>query len=147
MVWNGGAVGGMMAGLALLLAAAVPARAAALTVTVAGVPDGRGHVLVALCTRDSFLGPGCPYHGSAPARAGTTVVTVEAPPGRYALQAFHDANDNLDIDRNFLGFPTERMGFGNDAKMMFGPPGFEDAAITLTPDGGSTAVTLRDIGP
>jgi uncharacterized protein (DUF2141 family) len=136
------AVGGL--GLAALLCGTV--EAAELVVTVTGVPSDQGHVLVALCTPETFLGPACPYHGAAPARAGTTVVTVTAPPGRYALQAFHDANDNLDIDRNFLGFPTERMGFGNDAPMRFGPPRYEDAAIALPPEGGRAAVTLRDIG-
>lgn len=147
MGWSGRAGGWVLGAIALLLAEAAPAQAAALVVTVTGVPDGRGHVLVALCTRESFLGPGCPFHGSAPARTGTTMVTVEAPPGTYALQAFHDADDNLDIDRNFLGFPTERMGFGNDAQMWFGPPSYDAAAVTLPPDGGRTAVTLRDIGP
>jgi hypothetical protein len=75
------AVGGL--GLAALLCGTV--EAAELVVTVTGVPSARGHVLVALCTPDTFLGPACPYHAGAPAQAGTTVVTVTAPPGRYAL--------------------------------------------------------------
>lgn len=130
----------------LLLVASAAARAAELVVAVGGVPSSQGHVLVALCSRETFLGSGCAYHGSAPAEAGITRVTVEAPPGRYALQAFHDADDNLDIDRNFLGMPTERMGFGNDAPMRFGPPSYDDAEITLPPEGARVSITLRDLG-
>ena len=53
------------------------------------------------------------------------------PPGTYAVQAFHDANANLDLDRTFIGFPKEGVGFSNDAPMRFGPPTFDDAAINV----------------
>jgi uncharacterized protein (DUF2141 family) len=59
------------------------------------------------------------------------------------VQAFHDKNDNLVIDRTILGLPREGIGFSNDAPFRFGPPRFRDAAIALGPDGGHVAIRLR----
>lgn len=131
-------------GLGLFLMAAVPAGAAELSVTVDGVRTARGKVLVALCTPDRFLKAGCPYTQSEAATPGRVTVTVRGvPPGTYAVQAFHDENGNRDIDRNFLGLPVEGIGFGNDAPMRFGPPRYDDAAVTVGAAGGRTALTLR----
>jgi uncharacterized protein (DUF2141 family) len=46
--------------------------------------------------------------GKAPAYPGTVTVRVTGvAPGNYAVQAFHDENDNLVIDRTILGLPRE----------------------------------------
>ena len=118
--------------------------AAELNVTLEQIAPGSGHVLVAVCTPETFLRQGCPYTGRAPAVTGEAQVVVRnIEPGVYAVQAFHDENDNLDLDRNFLGWPKEGMGFSNDAPMRFGPPTFEDAAIEIDAAGASTRLRLR----
>jgi uncharacterized protein (DUF2141 family) len=62
--------------------------------------NDKGHVLVAVCSREDFLGSQCAYSGRAPAKPGTVIATVSSvSPGRYAIHAFHDENDNLKIDR------------------------------------------------
>jgi uncharacterized protein (DUF2141 family) len=126
----------LWAGLgALLLGLFQPtgAGAAELAVTVHEVASEQGHVLVAVCTAQTFLGAACPYTGRTAAAAGPVRVVVPGiEPGAYAVQSFHDANDNLDIDRNFLGLPREGMGFSRDAPMRFGPPRFEDAVVEIT---------------
>ncbi len=53
------------------------------------------------------------------------------PYGRYSIKAFHDENNNSKLDTNFLGMPTERYGFSNNARGRFGPPSFAEAAVTL----------------
>lgn len=50
---------------------------------------------------------------------------------RAAIAAYHDANDNGELDRNAIGIPSERYGFSADARGFTGPPTFEEAAITL----------------
>jgi uncharacterized protein (DUF2141 family) len=70
-------------------------------------------------------------------------VVLNIEPGVYAVQAFHDENDNLDLDRNMIGWPKEGMGFSNDAPMRYGPPSFEDAAIEIEAAGASTRLRLR----
>lgn len=52
-------------------------------------------------------------------------------PGAYAMAVFHDENANNDLDRNFLGIPSEGTGASNDAHNMFGPPGYDDARFVF----------------
>lgn len=56
------------------------------------------------------------------------------PAGRYALAAYADLNGNRRLDSNFLGKPTEPYGFSRDVGSLFGPPGFEQAAIVVGDD-------------
>ena len=139
--------------LALLaLAAAAPCRPAAaeeeaattLEVTVSNVRNSRGHIRVAVCTQETFLGPSCPFNGSAPARPGSVTVTVAGvPPGLYAVQVFQDEDDSGHIRRSLLGIPQEGVGFSNDASMRFGAPRFPDAAFRLAPAGGRLSLRLK----
>lgn len=126
----------------LLGLAAGAARAGTLEVRITNVRDARGVVHVDICPEARFLKDDCPWSGETPARAGTTVVTVEGlPAGHYAAQAFHDENHNGKTDRNFLGIPLEGVGFSNDAPIRLGPPKFADAAFDQ--GAGSQAITLR----
>ncbi len=128
------------------LLAATPGQAepGVLEVTVAGIRSDAGHVLVAVCDRQTFLHETCRYRGSAPSHRGSVVVRLTGlPPGTYAAQAYQDENDNRKIDRSLFGLPTEGIGFSNDAKMRFGPPSFGDAAFTLNSAGGAIQLTLR----
>lgn len=130
--------------LAAMLLAPAPALAADIAVTVLNVANSDGKVLVAVCTPDTFLGAHCPYTASAPAaRGAVTVIVRNVPPGTYAVQSFHDANDNLDLDRNFIGFPQEGMGFSHDAPMKYGPPSFDDAAIAVAAAPVALRLSLR----
>ena len=49
--------------------------------------------------------------------------------GTYAISVMHDANDNKELDSNFMGVPKEGFGFSNDAMGMFGPPDFKKASF------------------
>ena len=78
--------------------------------------------------------------GAAPGIVDGTIVMVEAgtstfeyklPAGQYAVGIFHDVNLNNKMDNNFLGLPREQYGFSNNARALFGPPSFEDAAFEL----------------
>ena len=123
-------------------------HSAELSVSVSGVSNDRGHVLIDVCSRAEFLGPLCAYHGRTPAKPGTVIVKVESvSPGSYAIQAYHDENDNLTVDRNFLGLPNEAIGFSNNAPMRFGPPHFEDAEVIIPPEGIQTELQLHSIWP
>jgi uncharacterized protein (DUF2141 family) len=50
-------------------------------------------------------------------------------PGKYAISYIHDENDNKLFDRTLTGVPKEGYGASNDARGVFGPPKFEDAAF------------------
>jgi uncharacterized protein (DUF2141 family) len=47
---------------------------------------------------------------------------------------FHDANENGELDTNFLGLPKEAYAFSNNAKVTFGPPKFEKAMFEFKED-------------
>lgn len=63
--------------------------------------------------------------------AGTSTFEYELAAGQYAVGIFHDVNLNNKMDNNFLGLPKEQCGFSNNARALFGPPSFGDAAFEL----------------
>ena len=131
-------------GLVFLAVAVGTARAGTLEVQVAGVRNSHGDVRVAVCSRQAFLGKDCEHVGHAPAHSGVVTVRIDGvATGVWAVQAFHDENDDHVINRNFLGLPKEGIGFSNDAQFRFGPPRFEDAAVRLGADGGVVRFSLR----
>lgn len=107
------------------------------------VRNDKGHVRVAACTSDTFLQENCQYNAKTKSIRGEVLVRLTLPPGTWALQAFQDEDDSGEITRNFLGIPTEGVGFSNDAPIRFGPPRWDDAAFTLGPSGGRVRLKLR----
>jgi uncharacterized protein (DUF2141 family) len=133
-----------IAAAAALMLTASPAEAALVQIKVSGVDDSRGHIRVALCTKDTFLTTSCPYHGDAPAKAGSTLVTVpDVAPGQYAAQVFHDETDEGVVHRNLLGFPREKIGFSNDARVHLHGPLFADASFHVGDEMRQLTLTLR----
>lgn len=120
---------------ALLAGIAVPTAAADLTIAVDDVRNARGHVHVDVCPRDRFLKDDCPYTGEAAAEAGTTMIRIRGvPPGEYAIQAFHDENDNHRVDRALFGIPREGVAFSHDAPIVLGPPKWDAARFPVEGD-------------
>ena len=57
---------------------------------------------------------------------------IEVPDHTFALKAHHDEDMSGKVTKNWTGiFPTEGFGFSSGAKVLFGPPSFEQAAMTL----------------
>ena len=68
-----------------------------------------------------------------PATIGTTTVVIDSlPAGTYAIALYQDQNDNDVMDKNWLGIPTEPLGFSNAQLRTFGPPSFKACAFTIT---------------
>ena len=55
-------------------------------------------------------------------------------PGKYAIQFFHDENENQKMDFNLIGIPKEKFGSSNDVKPIFGPPKFEKMLFDIYQD-------------
>lgn len=66
---------------------------------------------------------------SAPAAAEVRVAVTDLLPGSYAVSVIHDENGNRKLDKNFMGIPTEGVGFSRNAAMTFGPPSFAKASF------------------
>ncbi|QJD99362.1 DUF2141 domain-containing protein [Massilia forsythiae] len=126
-----------------LLCLSAAASAANVEVHVTGVTPGKGKINVAVCDQERFLKQ-CAYSASAPATAAETVVTVpNVPAGTWAVLAYQDANENNQLDRNFIGIPSENYGFSRDARGKFGPPSFGDAAMAVREEGAVATVKLH----
>ena len=128
-------------------AAAAPALAAELVIEVRGVRSDAGRLYVAVPTPRT--GEKFPYEDGMFAGVQQRAhpgdmrfVLRDLPPGRYAVNAFHDENGSGDLDTNVLGIPTEGYGFANDPPTSFGPPDFEEAAVTVGDAPATAAMTI-----
>lgn len=107
------------------------ADAADITVAVQGIRNDHGQIMVAVCDEQHFLGNDC-HNARAKAQVGVVAVTIaDIAPGHYAVQVYHDENGNSRLDKNFLGIPTEAIGFSRDAHGNMGPPKFADAEVPV----------------
>ena len=130
--------------LALVLATATAASAHAgdLSITVEGVKNDQGQIMVALYdSADGFL-KRVVKAGAAPAANGSTKVVVkDVPAGAYGFALFHDANGNGKMDKNMMGIPSEDYAFSNNALGNMGPPSFEQARFTVPAAGAAASAT------
>jgi outer membrane protein len=120
-------------GLTLMLAAG-RAIAAEISVQLEN-PPASGTVVLALFSSGNTFGD-----FRDPAKLETysldgrnSYLMTDIPPGEYALMVYYDENDNLQIDRSFIGIPTESLGFSNNYRPK-GPPSYSRAAFTLSRD-------------
>ena len=117
----------------------------ALRISITGLRSDAGHVRCLVFARaDGF--PKDPAKASARAMSGVKKGRAECvfpglAAGAYAVSFFHDEDDDLELDSNFLGIPKEGYGFGNDARGSMGPPDFAAAKVTYA--GGPQVITLK----
>jgi uncharacterized protein (DUF2141 family) len=132
----GGAAGNGRSGL--LLAQPRPDSVSVLQVTVQGVSNREGHMLLAL-----FASPdGFPRDADKAVRRMESSIDSSAvaflipgvPRGRYACSALHDKNENRKMDTKLFGIPKEGYAFSQNARERFGPPSFDKAAFDVTGD-------------
>ncbi len=106
-----------------------------LSVTVTGFENNSGHLRIALIDRAEEFKRG----GNALRELEAVIVDNQAlvtfsdlPFGDFAIQLYHDENDNdrLDIFPLF-GWPTERYGFSNNKRNSSGRASFEEAKFSF----------------
>ncbi len=117
-----------------------------LVVVVANVRNGHGRVRIALWDRPEAFPKSRHAAAKASARAvpgAMRVVFPRLPAARYAAAVYHDENDDGELDRTWVGWPAEGLGFSNGAWIGLGPPDFEEAAVSLGPRQRTIGVTLR----
>ncbi len=119
---------------ALLLAAGTLSAQHKLTVTVSGMNNLKGQLLVAVYDEAGFLKK-YTYGKMAGVDAETMQVVIDSvASGVYAISAFQDENGNNRLDTGAFGIPTEPCAFSNNAKGYYGPPKFDDCAFKVEGD-------------
>jgi uncharacterized protein (DUF2141 family) len=134
-----------IAAIAGLVLSASPTLAADLTLTLRAQGSGGTIAIAVYGDAESFRASRNPVMTRiVPAPGGATSVTLSGlAPGRYAVAAFHDSDNNGELTLWPIGLPREDYGFSRNARGRFGPPAFEDAAFDLTAEGVRQAITLR----
>ncbi len=79
------------------------------------------------------------YDGGQPVAAemirvgrGQTEVTLDLPAGNYGMKAFHDVNDDGEMNTNPFGMPTEPYAFSNNAVGNMGPASWDRAKFEVS---------------
>jgi uncharacterized protein (DUF2141 family) len=77
------------------------------------------------------------------AKKGLMQVKIEGiVPGKYAIAAHHDENNDGKFNTNFIGIPKETAGASNGAKGKMGPPKFTDAVIAIDKNKTQISITI-----
>jgi uncharacterized protein (DUF2141 family) len=99
---------------------------------VTGLESEEGHVLCALFDSErTWLTEERLQVSRSSIRDGRAVcVFEEIPPGDYAISAFHDADDDYELDRGAFGIPVERYCASRNARRPLAPPRFVDASFS-----------------
>ena len=111
------------------------------------VGERKGAVMVAVFDSQAGYDKNTPVKAERlPLSAGAGAVKTTfrgLKPGRYAVKAFHDLNDDGAMNVNMFDMPIEPFGFSNNAPVRFGPPAWSAAAFEVGPGGATQTVTLR----
>jgi uncharacterized protein (DUF2141 family) len=116
----------------LLFLGSVPTVAASdyddLRIEVSGFDSNNGQFIAKLFSMgDDVLKEGRWQASSSIDDKHATLTFSHLPPGQYAVVVFHDLNSNGVIDHNFIGLPTESLGFSNNFSLSptSGLPNFD----------------------
>lgn len=103
-----------------------------------------GEISAGIFTEDNFPKVGRQLRSvEQAASSGFLKMEIPAVPvGTYGAVAFHDIDINKDLNTDFIGFPTEPVGFANGAKIFMGPPSFGDASVVVK-EGEVTIIDIR----
>ncbi len=125
-----------MLALATLIAPVASDAASGVTidVTLSGLRNAKGQVLVCLATNpksfpDCSKDPGA-QKKSVPATNGSTVRFTGVGPGTYAIAIVHDENANNKMDLS-LFLPKEGWGLSRNPKTRMGKPKFSSSAFLV----------------
>lgn len=120
-------------------------RARALDVTVTGLRNGDGDVVVCIWRQDDMGFPNCgtgqPFKKVIAPATAPKVYFGELPAGAYAVSMFHDEKRLGKPETNFVGAPKSGIGLTNTPKLgLTNLPTFEKGRIAVPEN---KAVTLE----
>lgn len=104
-----------------------------LTVVVSGARPGAGQALGSLFdSKETYLKHPVREVIVAIDDTGRATLTFDGlGAGRYAVSVIYDEDSDGELDTGFLGIPAEMVAMSNNAKGLFGPPGFEKTRFEL----------------
>jgi uncharacterized protein (DUF2141 family) len=118
----------------LCLNLSVFAQTGTVVVNVKDIQTAKGgEISAGIFKKENFPKVGKQLIGQVKPVAGNElqIIFTNVPVGDYGVVAFQDIDKNKELKSNFVGYPTEPIGFSNDAKIKFGPPAFDDARVKV----------------
>lgn len=128
------------------LALPASAAAASLTLAISGVNSDAGRLYVELFDSAEAMESDAPMAQRwRPAEEGTMTLTFDGLTvgERYALQLYHDANDNQELDTNLVGMPKEGYGLSTNFEPKLSAPDFGDIAFTLESEAAQRRIKMQ----
>ncbi|MEM1397470.1 MAG: DUF2141 domain-containing protein [Pseudomonadota bacterium] len=110
-----------------------------LKLTFSNIEPETGTLWISVCTKEQLKARDageefdCPGAAKIPAKEGAEITFDDIPAGTYAATAYHDDNDNGQLDFDDRGIPFEATGNARNARGFFGPPSFNQMKIKLAP--------------
>ncbi len=137
-------------GTALMLHQPVNATLSSnLTVEIAGLSETKGQVCL------SLFSSGRGFPDSKDDAVDTQCVKItdqllevtfdNLEPKTYAVAVFWDDNEDGQLNRNFLGIPTEKFGFSSNPVIKTGPPKFGESAVLVIGKNTRISIQLRSL--
>ena len=111
----------------------LPAQNSSIEVELSGLRNDKGHVLVSIFREESGFPEDATravYKVKVDINKDKAIANFNSVPnGVYAISVLHDENDDLKMDKNFVGLPREGYGFSNNVSRLTGPPSFKEASF------------------
>jgi len=115
-----------------------------LTVQITGIKNSSGDIKIGLFNSEkSFNGKEEKFKGIT-VKAENKKMTWsvdDVPFGYYAVKAFHDEDQDDDVDTKY-GIPTEGFGFSNNPSIFSGAPSYETAKFLFSADSMTVEIKL-----
>lgn len=103
-----------------------------LTIEIHGLKSDKGTVKIGVYNSEGKWLSSSQFRQSSDIVDGTVVVVFEnIPMGTYGISTYHDENNNLELDTNLFGIPSEPYASSRGAKGRFGPPKWKDAKFEI----------------
>jgi uncharacterized protein (DUF2141 family) len=64
-------------------------------------------------------------------------------PGKYAISAYHDSNNDGKLNKSSFGMPEEGFGFSNDPEIGFSAPSFSETEFPISDSKAVVPIKLR----
>lgn len=115
-----------------------------LTLTIDGIRKTEGVLRIGIYNSETGHASQQEIGGAnAPVNAESVVVEFNGlAAGQYAINLYHDVDDNGQMNTNLFGIPSEPYAFSNNAKGNFGPAKWKDAAFEVSADSSTHTITM-----
>lgn len=117
-------------------------------VVFSNIKNEIGEIWISMCQEKQLWNKDnnrCSYRARIPAKEGATYIFSDIKTGTYAITAFHDEDNNMQLDFDTFGIPFEPIGFSKNAVGNYGPPTFNDMKFVVKPKTNGTVLTMNII--